>query len=60
MTEIEGVAVCLNGKRVADHDDDQNKDKAVLRPDAAQGYAGAFFLILHDAASCVVSMALVE
>ena len=60
MAEVECVAVGLDGERVADHDDDQNKDEAVLGPYTTYCRAKAFFLVFHIAASSIVSMALVE
>ena len=36
VTEFKGVAVGVDRKRVADHDDQQNEDIAVLAPDSAQ------------------------
>jgi hypothetical protein len=32
MAEVKGVAVGLDREGIADHDDDQDKDKAVLGP----------------------------
>ena len=58
MAEFKSVAVGLDGECVADHDNQQDEDIAVLAPDSAQSFSET---VVHGfCASRIVSIALVE